>query len=68
MWTVYTGVASYEKVQQYAKIRIGGRDMEIIKRDIYLIRLIERRENGLIKVVTGIPSTLTSEGRTPASL
>lgn len=28
--------------------------MEIIKRDIYLNRLIERRENGLIKVVTGI--------------
>jgi predicted AAA+ superfamily ATPase len=54
MWTVYTGVASYEKVQQYAKIRIGGRDMEMIKRDIYLNRLIERRENGLIKVVTGI--------------
>ena len=54
MWTVYTGVASYEKVHQYAKIRIGGRDMEMIKRDIYLNRLIERRENGLIKVVTGI--------------
>ena len=28
--------------------------MEIIKRDIYLNRLIERRENGLIKVVTVI--------------
>ncbi|MDE7427836.1 MAG: ATP-binding protein [Lachnospiraceae bacterium] len=28
--------------------------MEIIKRDLYLNRLIERRENGLIKVVTGI--------------
>ena len=28
--------------------------MEIIKRDIYLNRLIERRENCLIKVVTGI--------------
>ena len=55
MWTVYTGVASYEKVQQYAKIRIGGRDMEMIKRDIYLNRLIERRENGLITLVTGIP-------------
>lgn len=54
MWTVYTGVANYEKVQQYAKIRIGGRGMEMIKRDIYLNRLIERRENGLIKVVTGI--------------
>lgn len=28
--------------------------MEVIKRDLYLNRLIERRENGLIKVVTGI--------------
>ncbi len=28
--------------------------MEAIKRDIYLNRLIERRENGLIKIVTGI--------------
>lgn len=28
--------------------------MDIIKRDTYLNRLIERRENGLIKVVTGI--------------
>lgn len=28
--------------------------MEPIKRDLYLNRLIERRENGLIKVVTGI--------------
>ena len=28
--------------------------METIKRDLYLNRLIERRENGLIKVVTGI--------------
>lgn len=28
--------------------------MEPIKRDMYLNRLIERRENGLIKVVTGI--------------
>ena len=28
--------------------------METIKRDLYLKRLIERRENGLIKVVTGI--------------
>lgn len=28
--------------------------MEEIKRDIYLNRLIERRENGLIKIVTGI--------------
>ena len=28
--------------------------MEPIKRDLYLNRLIERRENGLIKVITGI--------------
>jgi len=28
--------------------------MEQIKRDVYLNRLIERRENGMIKVVTGI--------------
>ena len=29
--------------------------MKEIKRDIYLNRLIRRRENGLIKVITGIP-------------
>ena len=28
--------------------------METIKRDLYVSRLIERRENGLIKVITGI--------------
>ena len=28
--------------------------MEVIKREIYLKRLVEHRENGLIKVVTGI--------------
>ena len=28
--------------------------MELIKRDLYLNRLIERRENGLIRAVTGI--------------
>lgn len=28
--------------------------MEPIKRDLYLSRLIERRENGMIKVITGI--------------
>lgn len=54
MWTVYTDAVNYEKMQQYAKNRTGGRDMEAIKRDIYLNRLIERRENGLIKIVTGI--------------
>ena len=31
--------------------------METIKRDLYLNRLIERRENGLIKVITGIKRT-----------
>ncbi len=31
-----------------------GIKMETIKRDLYLNRLIERKENGLIKVVTGI--------------
>lgn len=35
------------------KPEVGGK-METIKRDLYLNRLIERRENGLIKVVTGI--------------
>lgn len=28
--------------------------MEQIRRDIYLKRLIDRRENGLIKIITGI--------------
>lgn len=28
--------------------------MEVIKRELYLKRLVERRENGLIKVITGI--------------
>ena len=28
--------------------------MEAIKRDLYLNRLIDRKENGLIKVITGI--------------
>lgn len=28
--------------------------MEVIRRDLYLEQLMERRENGLIKVVTGI--------------
>ncbi len=32
----------------------GG--MKEIKRDIYLEKLISRRENGLIKVITGIRS------------
>ena len=28
--------------------------MEIIKRDSYLRRLINKRENGLVKIITGI--------------
>lgn len=36
------------------KIRSEESDMELIKRDLYLNWLIERRENGLIKVVTGV--------------
>lgn len=28
--------------------------MEPIKRDLYLNRLIEQKENGLVKVITGI--------------
>lgn len=28
--------------------------MEVIKRDIYLNRLVARKENGMIKVITGI--------------
>ncbi len=38
----------------YVKICNGGETMKTIKRDIYLNKLINRRENGLIKVVTGI--------------
>lgn len=41
-------------MQQYAKIRSKEDKMELIKRDLYLNRMIERRENGLIKVITGI--------------
>ena len=41
-------------MQQFAKIRIKEGNMEPIKRDLYLNRLIERKENGLIKVITGI--------------
>lgn len=41
-------------MQLYAKARNKEGIMEPIKRDLYLNRLIERRENGLIKVITGI--------------
>lgn len=42
----------YGKLQQFAFSR--NKECEIIKqirRDLYLIRLIERRENGMIKFV-----------------
>ena len=37
----------------YAKIIIGGFDM-LIKRDNYLNKLISKKWNGMIKVITGI--------------
>ena len=37
-----------------AKIFKGGRVMKEIKRDLYLNKLINRRENELIKIITGI--------------
>ena len=45
----------YGKSQQFTFFRNGEREtMELIRRDLYLNRLIERRENGMIKVITGI--------------
>lgn len=41
-------------MQHFTEVRSKEGEMEVIKREIYLKRLIERRENGLIKVVTGI--------------
>ena len=43
----------YEKVPQTEKIRNGGDIMEI-KRDYYLKQLIDRMDNQLIKIITGI--------------
>lgn len=43
----------YEKVTFMAKIRNGGDDMEI-KRDYYLNEFIDRIDNRLIKIITGI--------------
>ena len=43
----------YEKVPQTEKIRNGGLKMEI-RRDYYLKELIDRIDNGLIKIITGI--------------
>ena len=37
-----------------AKIFKGGEKVKEIKRDLYLNKIINRRENGLIKIVTGI--------------
>lgn len=39
---------------QYDVIFEMGGNMQIIKRDLYLQKLIDRRENGSIKIVTGI--------------
>ena len=44
---------NYEKVPQTEKIRNGGMKMEI-KRDYYLKELIDRIDNQLIKIITGI--------------
>ena len=44
---------NYEKVPQTEKIRNGGIKMEI-KRDYYLKELIDRIDNQLIKIITGI--------------
>lgn len=45
----------YGKSQQFTFFRNGEREtMKPIRRDLYLNRLIERRENGMIKVITGI--------------
>lgn len=41
-------------MQHFTITRSKEKRMETIKWDLYLNRLIERRENGLIKVVTGI--------------
>lgn len=43
----------WEKVVKVAKFLNGG-NMREIKRNIYLDKLISRKENGLIKVITGI--------------
>lgn len=41
-------------MQHLTIFRSEEKRMETIKRELYLNRLIERRENGLIKVITGI--------------
>ncbi len=40
-------------MRPYAKIIIGGFDM-LIKRDEYLNKLISKKWNGMIKIITGI--------------
>lgn len=40
-------------MQHVAFFRNGG-NMQIIKRDIYLQRLIDREQNGLVKIISGI--------------
>ena len=43
-----------KKVAKMSKKYNGGLTMKQIQRDIYLNKLINRKENGMIKVVTGI--------------
>ena len=51
----YVLQSNYGKMQHFTLSRSEEREtMEQIRRDLYLNRLIERRENGMIKVVTGI--------------
>lgn len=44
----------FGEMQHFVISRSKEKRIETIKRDLYLNRLIERRENGLIKVITGI--------------
>lgn len=54
MYIIYViNKKDYEKVPQTEKIRNGGKGMEI-NRDYYLKELIDRIDNQLIKIVTGI--------------
>jgi len=47
-------IINYRKMRLPAKIRNGGIQMKEIKRNLYLNKLIERKENDMIKVITGI--------------
>ena len=47
-------ISYFGKMRRYAKNRSEENDGEPIKRELYLNRLIERKENGLVKIVAGI--------------